>query len=167
MFLLHYAYFIRQSPVLHSEFSPALVECDRRRVNAKGGGLMHRKTFDRELKLKQILDQEKRKILKRLYQDAIFEKLGRNYKNEFERGMDTADWSVVDAIQSLGVKLVDIRQDELVKMTQAQRKLEEGSYGICEDCGLEISEPRLAAMIYAIHCLECAAQNELRRKQNE
>jgi glucose/arabinose dehydrogenase len=29
----------------------------------------------------------------------------------------------------------------------------------------EISEQRLQAMIYAIHCLQCAAQNEERRKR--
>lgn len=119
----------------------------------------------REARLKELLDEKKRQLLKGLYQDALFEKLGRNYKAEFERGMDTADWSVVDSIQSLGLKLVDIRQDELTKMGEAQRKLEEGSYGICEDCGVEISEHRLAAMIYAIHCLDCATQNEERRKR--
>lgn len=122
-------------------------------------------SITREVKLRELLDEKKRQLLRRLYQDAVFENLGRNYQIEFERGMDTADWSVVDAIQSVGLKLVDIRQDELVKMTQAQRKLEEGSYGICEECGEEISENRMSAMIYAINCLECAAQEEARRKQ--
>jgi DnaK suppressor protein len=114
----------------------------------------------RDVALKRLLNEKKKDLLKRLYQDAIFEKLGRDYKADFERGMDTADWSVVDSIQSLGLKLVDIRQDELIKMDLAQRKLNEGSYGICEDCGEEISERRLQAMIFAIHCLNCAQQNE-------
>lgn len=123
------------------------------------------KKFARDESLKRLLDEKKRELLRQLYHDAVFEKLGRNYKSEFERGMDTADWSVVDSIQSLGLKLVDIRQSELTKMADAQRKLEEGSYGICEDCGEEISEQRLAAMIYAIHCLDCAARNEARLKR--
>jgi DnaK suppressor protein len=126
---------------------------------------MRNERVARDARLKQLLDEKKRQLLKRLYQDALFEQLGRNYKTEFERGMDTADWSVVDSIQSLGLKLVDIRQDELTKMEEAQRKLDEGSYGICEDCGEEISEQRLQAMICAIHCLQCAAQNEERRKR--
>lgn len=124
---------------------------------------MKNKKPGREASLRRILDEKKRELLRRLYQDA-YEQLGRNYKTEYERGMDLADWSVVDAIQSLGLKLVDIRQNELQKMTQAQRKLEEGSYGICEDCGEEISEQRLAAMIYAIHCVDCATQKEIREK---
>lgn len=123
------------------------------------------KNLARELMLKRLLDDKKKELLRRLYQDAVFEKLGRNYKTEFERGMDTADWSVVDGIQSLGLKLVDIRQDELITMNEAQRKLEEGSYGICEECGEEIGEQRLRAMVYAIHCLQCATENEQRRKQ--
>jgi DnaK suppressor protein len=117
----------------------------------------------RDMTLKKLLDEKKKDLLKRLYQDAIFEKLGREYKADFERGMDTADWSVVDSIQSLGLKLVDIRQDELIKMDLAQRKLHEGSYGICENCGEEIGERRLQAMIFAIHCLNCAQQNEKSR----
>lgn len=128
---------------------------------------MDSETVARQIMLKRLLDQKKNELLKRLYHDAIFEKLGRNYKAEFERGMDTADWSVVDSIQSLGLKLVDIRQSELIKMREAQRKLDEGSYGICEDCGEEISEQRLDAMVYAIHCLECAAQNELQELRNK
>jgi DnaK suppressor protein len=126
---------------------------------------MKSENVTREITLKRLLDEKKTELLKRLYHDAVFEKLGRNYKAEFERGMDTADWSVVDSIQSLGLKLVDIRQSELLKMSEAQRKLEEGSYGICEECGVEISDQRMAAMIYAIHCLNCAAQNEAKNKE--
>jgi len=146
----------------HPESYPPASPEERQRSGQED--LMKSENFAREKVLKQLLDKKKTELLKRLYHDAVFEKLGRNYKAEFERGMDTADWSVVDSIQSLGLKLVDIRHSELIKMSQAQRKLEEGSYGVCEDCGEEISEQRLAAMIYAIHCLDCAAQNEARSK---
>jgi DnaK suppressor protein len=39
-------------------------------------------------------------------------------------------------------------------MDQAERKLREGTYGICEECGDEISEERLAAVPYAVRCLK-------------
>jgi DnaK suppressor protein len=68
--------------------------------------------------------------------------------------MDSGDVSFVDLLQSVGIKMVDIRQEELIKMDEAERKLKEGTYGICEECGKEISEERLRALPYAIRCIE-------------
>ncbi len=61
---------------------------------------------------------------------------------------------------SIDIKIVDIRREELARMNEAQRKLEEGTYGICEECGNEIGEERLAAMLYAVRCVECEERLE-------
>lgn len=107
----------------------------------------------RQARLEKILRERKQKLLKGLH-DELFEKLGNEYGKEFERGMDSGDISFVDLLQSVGIKLVDIRQEELIKMDEAERKLREGTYGICEECGREISEERLAALPYAVRCVE-------------
>jgi len=107
----------------------------------------------RQEQLRKILQERKKKILADLH-DQIYEKLGKEYRSEFDRGMDSGDVSFVDLLQSVGVKLVDIRQDELIKMDVAERKLKDGTYGICEECGDEISEERLAAIPYAVRCLK-------------
>lgn len=104
-------------------------------------------------KLQKMLQERRRKVLADLH-DQVFEKLGDEYRVEFERGMDSADISFVDLLQSVGIKMVDIRQEELIKMDAAERKLKDGTYGICEECGQEISEERLAAQPYAVRCLE-------------
>jgi DnaK suppressor protein len=103
-------------------------------------------------KLRKLLQERKRKLLADLH-DQLFERLGNEYREEFERALDSGDVSLVDLLQSVGVKIVDIRQEELVKMDAAERKLREGTYGICEECGKEISEERLAAVPYAVRCL--------------
>ncbi len=41
-------------------------------------------------------------------------------------------------------------------VVRAQVKLDEGSYGICDACASAISDARLDALAWAIHCLECA-----------
>ena len=107
----------------------------------------------RHEKLRKMLQERKRKILADLH-DEVFEKLGNEYHGEFEQAMDSGDVSFVDLLQSVGIKIVDIRQEELIKMDVAERKLREGTYGICEECGKEISEERLAAMPYAVRCVE-------------
>ncbi len=110
-------------------------------------------------KLRRMLLERKRKLLASLHQE-VFEKLGEEYRGEFERAMDTADVSFIDLLQSVDIKLVDIRQEDLIKMDEAERKLREGSYGVCEECGKDISEERLAALPYAVRCIECEEKLE-------
>jgi RNA polymerase-binding protein DksA len=43
----------------------------------------------------------------------------------------------------------------LVKVTKALERFEQGTYGICEQCGNEIDPARLKALPYATLCLHC------------
>lgn len=50
-----------------------------------------------------------------------------------------------------------IRQ-ELAKIEHALRKFEEGTYGLCDNCGQAIDPARLEALPQASLCLNCKAQ---------
>jgi len=54
---------------------------------------------------------------------------------------------------------------ELADVEHALRRLEDGTYGICEACGQPIDEARLEALPAARFCLkdQAAAEQELRR----
>jgi len=112
----------------------------------------------RRANLNKIIRERKRKILADLRQEM--DSLEKDYRLEFDSGMDSGDVSVIDLLQSVGVKLVGIRQEELVKLDAAERKLKEGTYGICGECGAEISEERLAAMPFAVRCIRCEERFE-------
>jgi DnaK suppressor protein len=47
--------------------------------------------------------------------------------------------------------------DRLAEITRAVQRLDEGSYGRCERCGLPIAAERLAARPTAATCITCAA----------
>jgi DnaK suppressor protein len=113
----------------------------------------------REQKLRKMLQEKKQRLLSDLHQE-IFENLGDEYRREFERAMDAADVSIMDLLQSIDIELADIRRDEILKMEAAERKLDEGTYGVCEECGKEIGTDRLAALPYAIRCVECEERIE-------
>jgi len=113
----------------------------------------------RQEKLRRMLQERKKKLLLELHQE-VFEKLGEEYHGEFERAIDSCDVSFIDLLQSVDVKLVDIRQEELIKMDAAERKLNEGTYGVCEECGKDISEERLAALPCAVRCVQCEERLE-------
>jgi len=42
----------------------------------------------------------------------------------------------------------------LLRIDEALRRLEEGTYGICQDCDREIPAPRLKALPFATRCRE-------------
>ena len=46
----------------------------------------------------------------------------------------------------------------------ALRKVEEGEYGICRECGRSISEERLAILPHVTVCVECARKKPRRLK---
>ncbi|RLC32120.1 MAG: RNA polymerase-binding protein DksA [Deltaproteobacteria bacterium] len=58
------------------------------------------------------------------------------------------------------------RESKLIaKIRVALEKIEEGSFGICEECGEEISEGRLMARPVATLCIKCKKKQELEEKQ--
>ncbi len=46
---------------------------------------------------------------------------------------------------------------------EALEKLSEGTYGVCDDCGEDISERRLKARPFATLCIRCKEEEERRR----
>lgn len=46
---------------------------------------------------------------------------------------------------------------ELVQIKHALERIDQGSYGECEDCGGGISEQRLVVVPYTSQCIECAS----------
>lgn len=47
---------------------------------------------------------------------------------------------------------------ELTEVQAALKKLDEGTYGVCEACGAPIAEPRLEALPSARYCIEDQAK---------
>ncbi len=91
------------------------------------------------------------------------EKAHHNIKsNEVEQMADISD----DAASSYGRKLQgDLEEQEWVKLKQVEaalKKVEDGEYGICEQCGQKILETRLKIMPYTEFCIQCLSKIENR-----
>jgi DnaK suppressor protein len=67
--------------------------------------------------------------------------------------------SRMDALQGQAMALASQRrrQTELAKIDAALRRIEEGEYGFCVDCGEEITIRRLEIDPAAASCVRCAA----------
>jgi RNA polymerase-binding protein DksA len=61
---------------------------------------------------------------------------------------------------SLG--LASNERELLYELVDALKRIEDGSYGLCEDCKGVITKTRLKAIPYTRHCLKCQEKRETR-----
>ncbi|MGB8347800.1 MAG: TraR/DksA family transcriptional regulator [Ktedonobacteraceae bacterium] len=55
-------------------------------------------------------------------------------------------------------EILDNEQDLLDQVNAALQRIEQGTYGICENCGQPIYEKRLEALPWASLCLKCQVE---------
>ncbi len=113
----------------------------------------------REQRLKQALLKRKSELWGELRRE-YFDKLGKEYAEQFDDPADFEELSLRELIENTGIKLAEIKMREVTALEEALIKLEEGSYGVCDDCGKLIPEERLAALPYATRCVGCAEEDE-------
>ena len=73
--------------------------------------------------------------------------------NMAELGSDNFD-------QEFTLGLLRSEQDALDQIEAAIERIENGVYGQCEKCGMNIPKPRLDAIPFATLCIQCASQKE-------
>ncbi|MGC2940698.1 MULTISPECIES: TraR/DksA family transcriptional regulator [unclassified Brevibacterium] len=61
--------------------------------------------------------------------------------------------------RSQAATLLEQTKDRLDAVAEALTRLDEGTYGICCDCGMPIAEARLQARPYAAKCVDCASRS--------
>ncbi len=64
--------------------------------------------------------------------------------------------------QEFTLSLIETDGNTLAKIEAALDRIEDGSYGECEECGAKIPKQRLLAVPYATMCVKCASRLEQR-----
>lgn len=82
-------------------------------------------------------------------------KIGRAEAAAAARETDSDDWAQADAERDLGFALEERESAELIAIDEALRRVADGSYGLCIDCGESIATARLHANPVALRCLAC------------
>ncbi|MCS7203740.1 MAG: TraR/DksA C4-type zinc finger protein [Thermodesulfovibrio sp.] len=117
----------------------------------------------RKDRLKKMLNKMKEQILQEAKEEIRkFQTAER--RQIIETVMDDADLSVIDLSEDISLKQLSAHRDVLKKIEQALRKLDEGTYGVCEMCGDEIPEERLKILPFAIYCRDCQERIEMMEK---
>ena len=74
------------------------------------------------------------------------------------------DQALMDLDREPGISLMEMRHRKRQAIDEALTRLSEGTYGICAECGIEVSEKRLEAVPFAKLCVQCQSRQELLEK---
>lgn len=66
--------------------------------------------------------------------------------------------------QEFTLSLIESEDEVIQQIDAALERLDEGTFGICEECGSKIPKARLNAIPYAATCVNCASKMENRQE---
>lgn len=108
----------------------------KKQLRDKKFGIIH--------KLSKVIDESK-EMESNVAQDAV-DKAETSYTKEFLLSLSDAD------------------REQLVQIDEALRRLEHDEFGLCLQCGKEISRKRLEAIPWAQYCISCQEKIEAESK---
>lgn len=81
----------------------------------------------------------------------------KDFRNE---SPDFTDEASFESDRNLAFRIRERESKLIRKIEHALKKLEDGTFGICEECGYEISDLRLEARPIATLCIKCKEKQE-------
>ncbi len=90
---------------------------------------------------------------------------GMNKTNE-EAFPDPTDRASLETDRNFLLRIRDRERKLILKIKEALGKIEEGTFGICEECGEEISVERLKARPVTTLCIACKTKAEEEEKKS-
>ena len=77
---------------------------------------------------------------------------------------DPLDRAVFDSERSYTLRIRDRESVLIKKINRSLEDIEDGVYGICDDCGKDIAIERLKARPVARRCIQCKTKQEERER---
>ncbi len=106
-------------------------------------------------KFKSLLGEKRRRLL-----DQAHETLENEMVLSADDRFDEVDQASSEYMQAFSFRLRGRERHLLSKIELALRKIDEGSYGVCEECEEPISTKRLEARPEAPLCIQCKEAQE-------
>jgi DnaK suppressor protein len=80
---------------------------------------------------------------------------------------DPTDRAAMESDRSFTLRMRDRERKLIAKIEEALRRLEDGSYGVCEECGEKIGAARLKARPVTTLCIDCKSVQEVAERKNK
>jgi DnaK suppressor protein len=110
---------------------------------------------DQDLKsFKMLLENDLHRLLNQA-DDSMLDLL-----NKDSNAPDLLDRAALESERDYTIRIRDRESRLIKKIRQSLEDIENGTYGICQRCGEEISIRRLQARPVARHCIDCKSRME-------
>ena len=117
--------------------------------------------------MRQILLRKRNEVVPGLEQQ-LGRKLSFEPGQRIDSAMDSADLSTMDMDQDVDYSLLEMKYNQYKEIADALRRLQNDTYGLCEECGEEIDIKRLKVNPLARYCIACKTHKEdMERIQKE
>jgi DnaK suppressor protein len=117
--------------------------------------------------LKKILLKKRNEVVEGL-ETQMGRRLTQEAGQKIDSAMDSADMSSQDMDQGIDSSLLEMKYEQYKDIADAFRKLQNKSFGLCEECGEEIDIKRLQVNPLARYCISCKTKKEeIERIQKE
>lgn len=113
-----------------------------------------------------VMEKQKLEYFRNLLTERLDELLNEaartvnNMTDEEENFPDPTDRATVESDRNFLLRIRDRERKLIVKIREALDRIENGEYGICEECGEDISEQRLMARPMTTLCIDCKTSQE-------
>jgi DnaK suppressor protein len=112
------------------------------------------------------MNTDRLEFFRQLLQERLEELLGEADKTR--EGMtgaaspfpDPTDRASLETDRNFTLRIRDRERKLILKIREALERIEDGTYGICENCGGEINEKRLIARPVTTMCIDCKSRME-------
>ncbi|MFB0507873.1 MAG: RNA polymerase-binding protein DksA [Thermodesulfobacteriota bacterium] len=110
-----------------------------------------------------------RKLLTRRLEELLMEAERTKYqvKETDEPASDPMELASNGFDRDVLLRLRDRERKLMIKIKEALERIENGTFGTCEECGEKISEKRLRARPMATLCIDCKHEQEASEKRLE
>jgi DnaK suppressor protein len=115
---------------------------------------------ERLKKFKRIFDAQRKALL---FNDKIVRE---DFNVNGDDRLDELDQATTDVEQSMRMRLRNRELLYLKKVDEALKRIEEGTFGECSECGEDIEVRRLEARPTATHCVGCKEDQEKKELLN-
>jgi len=134
------------------------------RTSDKGGRYVKKKLTKKELvEFRKLIVKRKNEILENL--DRISEDTLKKSQKDASGDISGYTYHMADVAtdnydREFSLGLASNERQLLYELDDALKKIEESSFGVCEDCKGLITKTRLKALPYARLCLKCQEKRE-------
>ncbi|MGD8378164.1 MAG: RNA polymerase-binding protein DksA [Gammaproteobacteria bacterium] len=114
---------------------------------------------NQEEHFREILNAWKRELMEEV------DRTVHHMQDEAANFPDPNDRATQESEFSLELRTRDRERKLIKKIDEALGRLDDGEYGFCDTCGVEIGIRRLEARPTATQCIDCKTLDEIREKQ--